>query len=206
MLDTDFVPTKQGDSRRLMIVLHGLGDSIEGYRWLPQAMNLPWLNYLLVNAPDPYYGGFGWFDLSGDPNPGIERSRKLLFALLDQRRDQGFPSEQTIVFGFSQGCLLAYEIGIRYPHRLAGLVGVSGWAHNHGQLVQERSPVAMEQEFLVTHGTEDPLVPFHPVKRQVDELQEAGIRIEWHEFRKAHTIAGMEELEVIRRFVERVSI
>ena len=36
-----------------MIVLHGLGDSMEGYRWLPEALQLPWLNYLLVNAPDP---------------------------------------------------------------------------------------------------------------------------------------------------------
>ena len=25
-------------------------------------MNLPWLNYLLVNAPDKYYGGYSWFD------------------------------------------------------------------------------------------------------------------------------------------------
>ena len=204
MLDTDFVAASQQDSRRLMIVLHGLGDSIEGYRWLPQALNLSWLNYLLVNAPDPYYGGFGWFDLSGDPNPGIDRSRKLLFGLLDEQREKGFPTAQTILFGFSQGCLLAYEIGFRYPHRLGGLVGVSGWAHNHDRLVKERSPAAFEQRFLITHGTEDPMVPFAPVRKQVEELSDAGAQIEWHEFRKAHTIAGVDELQVIRRFVERL--
>jgi hypothetical protein len=39
-------------------MLPGLGDSIEGYRWLPEAMDLPWMNHLLVNAPDQYYGGY----------------------------------------------------------------------------------------------------------------------------------------------------
>ncbi len=45
-----------------MVMLHGLGDSIEGYRWFPEAMGLPGMNYLLVNAPDEYYGGYSWFD------------------------------------------------------------------------------------------------------------------------------------------------
>ena len=46
-----------------MVMLHGLGDSIEGYRWWPEALGLPWLNHLLVNAPDDYYGGYSWFDI-----------------------------------------------------------------------------------------------------------------------------------------------
>ena len=69
MLDTEFIAATEKSSRRLMIVLHGLGDSMEGYRWWPEAMQLPWLNYLLVNAPDPYYGGFAWYDLQ-DPGAG----------------------------------------------------------------------------------------------------------------------------------------
>ena len=61
-----------------MVVLHGLGDSIEGYRWLPNALALPWMNFVLVNAPDPYFGGFSWYNIAGDPAPGVERSRRLV--------------------------------------------------------------------------------------------------------------------------------
>src|SRR6185369_9983471 len=106
MLDTEFVPAKEAGSLYLMVVLHGLGDSMEGYRWLPEMLAFPWLNYLLVNAPDPYYGGFSWYDFASDAGPGIERSRRFLFNLLDAQRAAGFSSEQTIVFGFSQGCLM----------------------------------------------------------------------------------------------------
>src|ERR1041385_281011 len=58
MLESEFIEARERGSRRLLIALHGLGDSIEGYRWLPNALSLPWLNYLLVNAPDEYYGGY----------------------------------------------------------------------------------------------------------------------------------------------------
>ena len=89
------IPAAERGSRRLMVMLHGLGDSIEGYRWLPEALRLPWLNYLLVNAPDDYYGGFSWYNITGDHAPGVLRSRQLLFGLLDDLRARGYLTEQT---------------------------------------------------------------------------------------------------------------
>src|SRR3954451_20607443 len=108
-LEHEFIPAQDKSSRRLWIMMHGLGDSIEGYRWLPEAINLPWMNYLLVNAPDEYYGGYFWFDFAGDMVPGVARSRKLLFDLLDAQCAKGFASEQITFGGFSQGCLMSIE-------------------------------------------------------------------------------------------------
>lgn len=201
MLAIDLIPAAEPNSRRLMVLLHGLGDSMEGYRWLPAALNLPWLNYLLVNAPDEYYDGFSWFDISGDRGAGARRSYHLLVELLDAQRAAGFPTEQTVLFGFSQGCLMTWEMGLRYPHHFAGLVGISGWAHEHEQMLEELSPVGREQKFLITHGVQDPLIPFAEVREQVNDLKAEGLHIEWHEFAKAHTIAGEQELAVIREFV-----
>ena|SRR5579862_4066280 len=201
MLQTDLLAAAEPGSRCLLIALHGLGDSMEGYRWLPQALQFPWLNCLLVNAPEAYYGGYSWYDFAVDPGPGVERSRRLLFSLLDQQREAGFPTEQTLLFGFSQGCLMAIEVGLRYPHRFAGLVGISGYTHQPEQIIHELSPVAREQRFLITHGTHDPLIPIGPVRAQIGLLKSAGLKIEWHEFAKEHTIAGEDEIELIRTFI-----
>ena len=201
MLEHELIRGSEPESRRLMVVLHGLGDSMEGYRWLPVALQLPWMNYLLVNAPDPYYGGYSWYDFAGEAESGIRRSRALLFELLEAQRDQGFPTGQTLLFGFSQGCLLTLEVGLRYPHRLAGLIGISGYVHEPETLLKELSPVAREQRLLVTHGTLDPLIALNVVKPQIQRLRAAGIAITWREFRKEHTLAGDEELAVIREFV-----
>jgi phospholipase/carboxylesterase len=201
MLNYDLVPSKDKNSHRLMVMLHGLGDSMEGYRWFPEAMALSWMNYLLVNAPEDYYGGYSWFDFEGDMLSGVRRSRELLFGLLDHFRVIGFPTEQTTFGGFSQGCLMSIEVAVRYPHKLAGVVGVSGFVCGPEQLVTERSPVALEQRLLITHGTRDPIIPFARAKKQIAFLKSAGIRVEWVEFEKAHTIAGEAEMAVIREFV-----
>jgi phospholipase/carboxylesterase len=201
MLTSELIPAKDPASRRLMVVLHGLGDSLEGYRWIGEAMQLPWLNYLLVTAPDPYYGGFSWYDLYNDPAPGIERSRQLLFALLEDLRQRQYAADQIIFSGFSQGCLMSIEVGARYPRRLAGIVGISGYVHQPEKLAQELSPVARQQRFLLTHGTQDPLIPIQDVRPQIAVLKNAGLQIDWREFVKPHTIAGEVELAVIREFV-----
>lgn len=200
-LHSELIPARERDSRALMLMLHGLGDSLEGYRWWPEAMGLPWMNYLLVNAPDEYYGGYSWFDFMGDIVPGVQRSRRLLFDLLDQMRAKGFPTELTTVGGFSQGGLMSVEVGLRYPHRFAGIVCISGFICEPEKLVEEMPPVAFEQRLLITHGTIDPLIPFAEVREQVNILKAAGLRVEWHELVKEHTIAGEEELDLIRRFV-----
>ncbi|MFN7140367.1 MAG: alpha/beta hydrolase [Limisphaerales bacterium] len=200
MLVSELIPAEEAESRRLMIVLHGLGDSMEGYRWFPQLLNFPWLNYLLVNAPDAYYSGFAWFDLYTDSGVGIKRSRELLFELLEDLEKKGFRPEEIMFFGFSQGCLMTYEVGFRYPRVFAGLIGVSGWPHEPSDLLAHQSPVAKQQKFLVTHGYHDPLVPFDKLKGVIGELQQSGIHIEWHEFNKAHAIASQDE-DVIRKFI-----
>ncbi len=201
MLHSELLPAAERGSRNLMVMLHGLGDSLEGFRWLPEALRLPGLNYLLVNAPDEYYGGFSWYNITGDHAPGVLRSRKLLFDLLDDLRSRGYPTEQTTLGGFSQGCLMSIDVAAHYPHRFAGVVGISGYVWAPDKVVQELSPVAREQRLLVTHGTFDAVVPLEKTRPQIMQLQAAGLHIEWREFAKPHTIAGEEELGVIRKFV-----
>jgi len=201
MLHAEFIPAAQKDSRRLFVVLHGLGDSPAGWRWLPGALDLPWLNYLLVQAPDQYYGGYSWFDYPGDIVPGIHRSRKLLFELLNDLRAKNFPADQITLGGFSQGCLMSLETGLHYPHRFAGIVGLSGWVFEIEKLIRDLTPVAKSQRLLITHGQYDPLLPFAEAQKQVRQLQAAGLDVAWHEFPKEHTIHGEAEIAVIREFV-----
>ncbi len=211
MLTTDFVPAEVAGSRALLVILHGLGDSMEGWRWLPRQLGLPWMNYLLVNAPKDYYDGFSWFELMVPRFPGeplkmsatdVATSRQMLHELLDHQRSAGWPSDQTAILGFSQGCLMTLDAGLRYPHRLAALVGISGWVYEPEQLLADRASEAAALPVLVTHGTEDPLVPIELAEPGVRALQAGGLDVAWQVFEKAHTVAGQAEVGFIRRLLE----
>jgi phospholipase/carboxylesterase len=201
MLTHDFIPARSGGSRFLMLVMHGLGDSMESYRPLVGELAIPRMNYLLLNAPDHYMGGYSWYDIYDNPEPGIVRSRQLIAELLEHQHRQGFPYEKMFVFGFSQGCLMTTEIGMRFPNVLGGLIGISGYVYDPEKLFAERSAVAEKQSFLITHGDMDPLLPLDHSRRIYRFLAESGIPIQWVEFNKAHSFAGEPEFAVIRDFV-----
>jgi phospholipase/carboxylesterase len=201
MLQTDLIVAAEKDSRDLLIALHGLGDSMEGYRWIPRALQFPRLNVLLVNAPDAYFGGYSWYDFASDPAPGVERSYRLMEELLQDWREKGYSPDRTILFGFSQGCLMCYETGLRHSKSFAGVIGVSGYVHEPARLLGARSPAAGSQRFLVTHGTKDALIPLAQVRPQIEQLRGAGIQIDFREIGKDHTIIE-EEIDLFRDFIQ----
>ena len=189
-----------GPGKRLMVVLHGLGDSMEGFYWMPPALELPWLNYLLVNAPLPYYIGYAWYD-SENPAPGVEQGRDLLRRLFAELEAQDWPAADVILFGFSQGCLMSLDFALRHEKKLAGIVGVSGHVHGLERLEAEMHPMAREQAWLVTHGAHDEVLPLARTKGQVEQLQNAGLPIAWHEFAKGHTMDPHLEIPLIRDWI-----
>lgn len=116
LFDFKYVPARiLHPKEKVCVVLHGLGDSLGGYTWFPGELRVDDLSFLLVNAPDPYYGGFSWYDFLEDPEPGVLRSRALLLQLLDELVAQGVQSRDIYLFGFSQGCLMSVDVGLRAP-------------------------------------------------------------------------------------------
>lgn len=201
-----YVPAKiKHPQERVVIVLHGLGDSLSGYGWFPSELAIDDLSFLLVNAPDSYYGGYSWYDFLEEPAPGILRSRSLLFGLIDELIQQGVASENIFLFGFSQGCLMAMDVGLRLPHALGGICGVSGYLAFPEEYPEHLSVFAREQEILLTHGTFDPMVPYAKSKEQYLKLKEMGLRITFMTYQKDHTILPQELHDIAGWFRLRLS-
>lgn len=197
-----YVPARAPGAREtVLVVLHGLGDSLNGYHFLPEALRLPQLSYLLVNAPDPYYGGYSWYDFMGDKEPGVLRSRELLLQLVEELVDQGVNAADIFFFGFSQGCLMVTDVALNSPRVFGGVVGVSGYMAFAERYPEAFSPVARQQKILVTHGRRDNMVPFEPARRQFEQLKELGIDLTFRAYDKEHTML-LEELNDIAAWLQ----
>ena len=147
-------------------------------------------------------GGAHWYAVPRVGYPDPETFREGYARLTEWFDALPFPAERIALGGFSQGSLMSLDVGLRYPYRLAGIVGISGYVADPEHLIQDLSPVAFQQRLLMTHGVLDPLIPFAVVREQVNLLKAAGLHIQWHEFVKPHTIAGEPEIEVIRNFIQ----
>lgn len=189
-------------SQQLVIVLHGRGDSADGFLWLQEELGIDSLDFLLLNAPSPYYTGFSWYDLPPDQQPGILRSRKLLGDVLAETERSGYPPERTFLLGFSQGCLLTMEFGGRHSRRLAGYIGISGYSNDPESLARELNPEVNKGDWLITHGTMDEMLPVARTRTQIQVLRDAGFKLDYREYMKTHTVDFERELPEIREWIQ----
>ena len=199
-LENLFIPSKV-PSKKLMIILHGRGDSSDGFVGLPPYLNLDDMNYILFDAPFEYFTGHSWYQLPPDQLPGIEYSSKLLTTALDELFEEEFNAEESFLFGFSQGSLLTFEFGARYHKVLAGYIAISGYIYDAKKLLEDMNQDVNANNWLCTHGTQDNVLPFQTSKEQVETLQDAGFNIEFKSYNKDHSIAA-DELSMISEWIK----
>jgi len=195
-----FIPSKVA-SKKLMIILHGRGDSSRGFTFLPPYLNIDDMNYLLLDAPYDYYGGFSWYDLPPNQLEGIAYSSSILADTLDTLFEEEFNAHESFLFGFSQGALLTFEFGARYEKVLAGYIAVSGYIYDADNLLLEINQDVKASNWLCTHGIYDDVLPFNTSKDQVETLQNGGFDITFKSYQKDHTVAE-DELMMIKEWIK----
>jgi phospholipase/carboxylesterase len=205
MIQTDlfkhkFIPA-QKKSDYLMIVLHGRGDSIRPFASFDDELKVPEMNYLLLNAPRKFMDGYTWYGEPPFQKNGVLKIREKIFDLLNDLENQGWKSENIFLFGFSQGCLISADIGMNYPKKLAGVVGISGYFNFYPRWRNSISADAIKTPWLFTHGHQDDVLPIAETKYGVEKLKDAGFKVNWVEMDKDHTLKE-EEYPIIRRWVK----
>ncbi|PHQ57394.1 MAG: serine esterase [Sulfurimonas sp.] len=199
-LENIFIPAKV-PSKKLMIILHGRGDSSEGFVGFPPFLALDDMNYILFDAPFEYFTGHSWYQLPPDQLPGIEYSSNLLTKDLDTLFESDFNANESFLFGFSQGALLTFEFGARYHKVLAGYIAISGYIFDVPALLEEMNPDVNAKNWLCTHGTSDPVLSYETSKEQIQMLQDGGFDIEFKTYDKEHNI-DRDELSMISQWIQ----
>lgn len=198
-----------------IIVLHGLG--ADGSDFVPLADELQLkavgpVRFVFPHAPTrpvTINGGYvmrAWYDILGDDlvrredETGLRASLALVHQLIDRERERGIPAERIVLAGFSQGCAMTLLAGLRYPQRLAGLVGLSGYLPLAATTLLERSEANDEAPIFLAHGRADPVVHFQRALTSRDQLRELGYQVEWHEYDMPHSVCA-EEIADLNRWL-----
>ena len=127
--------------------------------------------------------------------------RHKMLQVLEEVMEQGWEPEDIFLFGFSQGCLISADVALHFPHRLAGVVGVSGYFHFFPQWKRKVSARTRQTPWLLTHGSRDTTLPIEVTKFGVRKLERAGISVNFVEMNKGHVLKE-NEYPLIRKWVK----
>lgn len=199
LFNHSFLPAKK-KSNRLMIVLHGRGDSLKPFSEFDDELRIPEMNYLLLNAPRRFLGGYTWYGEPPFQKNGVMRIRQKMFQLLEELEAQGWQSQNIFLLGFSQGSLISADLAVNYPKKLAGVVGISGYFQFFPRWRTHLTAEAARTPWLMTHGYKDDILEISETKFGVNKLKDAGIQIDWVELDKKHVFEE-DEYPIIRRWI-----
>jgi phospholipase/carboxylesterase len=190
----------------VVFILHGLGANADDLFPLIPVINLPPCRFILPDAPlrvDDH--SYGWYDLPTNSRTDIENSRDYLFGLMKRFSTEGEKPGQArpiILMGFSQGAVMSLEAGLNYPGQIEAIVAMSGYIWNPAKTF-EHAVAPPHTPILMTHGTEDRIVPEDLTQKTLSVLQKAGYQPILKEYPLDHHIS-METLEDVSRFLKKV--
>lgn len=150
-----------------------------------------------------------WYDiLSSDitavqDEAGIRFTQHQIEMLIIREIERGIPSDRIILAGFSQGGAIALHTGLRWPHRLAGIIALSTYLPIHHTLCAERSLTSADTSIFMGHGLNDDIVlPVHAESSR-DFMISKGLNVIWHEYNMSHSVCT-EEIDDIQDFIVNV--
>ncbi len=97
---------------------------------------------------------------------------------------------------------MALYSGIRYPERLAGIIGLSCYLPLAATIVRDRHAANQSTPILLAHGEYDSVVDPSFGEGSRAALVAAGHEVEWHSYPMAHALCN-EEVTDIAAFLRR---
>jgi len=201
-----------------VIWLHGLG--ADGNDFVPlvnelDLAGLPGIRFVFPHAktmPVTINGGYvmrAWYDITGaeltrrEDEGGLRASQRDVEALIARENARGIPASRIILAGFSQGCAMTLQTGMRHPEKLAGMLCLSGYLPLANVVIDERTQESLATPIFMAHGTHDNVVPFARARESKDVLVSLGYQVEWREYTMQHSLC-LEEVQDISKWLRKV--
>jgi phospholipase/carboxylesterase len=203
---------KSGETRSIVVFLHGYGANGADLLGIADVLaeHLPDTLFVAPDAPETIPmmpTGYQWFPIPWIDGSSEEESERGLMAAADDLNafldalmvDEDVMPEQVVLFGFSQGTMMALHVAPRREDPVAGIVAFSGRLLRPELLEDEavsRPPV------ILIHGDADDVVPPQSLPQAAEALQAAGWKDVYAHVMKgtAHGIAP-DGLQVALAFI-----
>ena len=192
ILDTTIIkPLSKEKPKQAIVLCHGYGGdgkdisllAINWQRFLPDAI------FLCPNGPEICSinpAGFQWFDLEMEKEEIIlEKSlaaeEKIILFIDEVLDDFKLEPKNLGLVGFSQGCMMSIQVGLKNKKEINCVIGYSGKIINQKHLSEN---INSKPKFFLMHGDNDTIVPPTHLLESKEYFGKHGIKIKTKLFKK----------------------
>jgi phospholipase/carboxylesterase len=201
-----------------VIWLHGLGADGHDFEPMVPALGVTTpTRFVFPHAPVrpvTINGGMAmraWYDIltpalvRHEDETGILESEQMIADLIKRENERGVATSNIVLAGFSQGCAMTLHTGLRYPQKLAGMIGLSGYLPLADRAAPHWGAENQSTPIFLAHGTHDPVVAFERGQSTERLLASHGYSVHWHTYPMPHSVCP-EEVHDIAQFLKTVLV
>ena len=204
-------PTLSGNKPKQIIILcHGYGGdgkdigtlATNWRRFLPDAV------FVSPDAPETCAinpQGYQWFDLTSEKEEivlekSLEAEEKLSIFLDQALETHQIESNKLALVGFSQGCMMGIQVGLKKKQELNCLIGYSGRIINQKHLSNN---INSKPRIFLMHGENDSIVPSTHLLESKEYLVNHGFKIKTKMFKNCEHQIPVEGSSLGLGFLEK---
>ena len=204
MEEVEFLESATGaNPAGCVIWMHGLGADATDFEPIVPLLPLEAdLRFVFPNAPVrpiTVNGGMemrGWYDI--DPNSplasgdDIRASVEAITQLIEAEVASGFRYDQITIAGFSQGGVIALELGLGFRERLRGIMALSTYVNDHEHLAERVDFANVDTPIFMAHGVSDPMISITRAITSRQTLLDLSYSVQWQEYAMGHQVCPQE--------------
>ncbi|MDG2278396.1 MAG: carboxylesterase [Pseudomonadales bacterium] len=186
-----------------VIWMHGLGADASDFEPIVPILELEQsLRFVFPNAPVrpiTINGGAemrGWYDIDpGAPLKGtedIDASAAAIAQLIDREVQNGVAENKVTLAGFSQGGVIALQLGLSHRQKLRGIMALSTYVHDHEHLADRVDFANVDTSIFMAHGLSDPMIPITRAITSREALLNLSYQVQWREYAMGHQVCPQE--------------
>ena len=186
-----------------VIWLHGLGADGHDFESIVPSLNLPEeyvTRFIFPHAPYrpvTINGGMSmraWYDIlemsleRKVDMDNINDSMAQITEIIESQIRQGIPSERIVLAGFSQGGVIAYQVGLLGKYKLAGIMALSTYLASPALIPEASQSINGSTPVLIHHGVQDSVVPCELSVVAEKKLNESGFFVSSQQYNMPHSV------------------
>ena len=209
-LKSTVIKPEEKEIKRVIILLHGYGGDGEDISLLTLNWKrfLPNTIFICPNAHEKCSinpSGYQWFDLSNDdPHYILKESlkaEKILNKYINEIKDElKISNSEICLSGFSQGCMMAINLGLTSYEKYNCIIGFSGKIIDHKNLSKR---ITSKTNTLLIHGDSDQIVSPTNLLTSKDFFLRHKINIETEMINNCEHNIPMEASSLALKFIKK---